>query len=39
MVAAKTLAATAIDLFKNPALVEAAKKGWKSARKVIRFIC
>lgn len=33
MVAAKTLAATAIDLFKNPTLVEAAKKDLEAHKK------
>jgi aminobenzoyl-glutamate utilization protein B len=28
IVAAKTLAATALDLFKNPALIDAAKAEW-----------
>jgi len=33
MVAAKTLAATAIDLFKNPSLVETAKKDFEERKK------
>ena len=33
MVAAKTLAATAIDMFKNPSLVEAAKKDLEERKK------
>ena len=33
MVAAKTLAATAIDLFKNPSIVEAAKRDFEERRK------
>jgi len=33
MVAAKTLAATAIDLFKNPAMVEAARKDFEERKK------
>jgi aminobenzoyl-glutamate utilization protein B len=33
MVAAKTLAATAIDLFKNPSLVEVAKKDFEERKK------
>ena len=32
-VAAKTLAGTAIDLFKNPALVEASKKDFQERKK------
>src|SRR6267143_468060 len=33
MVAAKTLAATAIDMFKNPSLIQAAKKDLEERRK------
>ena len=33
MVAAKTLSATAIDLFKNPSIVEAAKKDFEERKK------
>jgi aminobenzoyl-glutamate utilization protein B len=33
MVAAKTLAATAIDLFKNPSLVDDAKKDLEERKK------
>jgi aminobenzoyl-glutamate utilization protein B len=33
MVAAKTLAATAIDLFNNPSIVEAAKKDFEARKK------
>lgn len=36
MVAAKTLAATALDLFKNPALIESAKAEW-TKRKGVEF--
>jgi aminobenzoyl-glutamate utilization protein B len=33
MVAAKTLAATVIDMFKNPSMVEAAKKDLEERKK------
>jgi aminobenzoyl-glutamate utilization protein B len=39
MAAAKTLAATAIDLFKSPRGCRPRKKTWKNARKAFRFTC
>jgi len=37
MVAAKTLAASTIDLFKNPSMVEAAKKDLEERKKGLSF--
>ncbi len=39
MVAAKTRAATAIDMFKNPSMVEAAREDLEEPRKAIPFAC